>query len=234
MTLVTPQPAPARPRRKRTTLERRDDLLDAAVEVFRARGLETTTVADIAAAAGVAKGTFYLYFETKEQLVSELRARLADELLARTEAFAAQLESGDWWGVVDAYVDSAIGHLLEHRDLIVVLASAISHDKALSTAAEAERRITRVVADGIAAGVAAGAFAVDDAELTGLLLQRAVFSTIEHVILYGIDVEPDRLSRAVHTLVRRALAPAPAPVSRRRVGPALRGDRTSRRGRARA
>lgn len=53
-------------------LERKQQLLDAAAELFADRGYGATRIADICAAAGVAKGLFYWYFPTKGALFAEL------------------------------------------------------------------------------------------------------------------------------------------------------------------
>ena len=52
--------------------ERKQQLLDAAAALFAKRGYANTRIADICTAAGVAKGLFYWYFETKEALFIEL------------------------------------------------------------------------------------------------------------------------------------------------------------------
>jgi AcrR family transcriptional regulator len=53
-------------------LERKQQLLDAAAELFADRGYSATRIADICRAAGVAKGLFYWYFPTKGALFAEL------------------------------------------------------------------------------------------------------------------------------------------------------------------
>jgi len=50
----------------------REKLIRAAVELFAKKGFEKTTVDEIVAKAGVAKGTFYLYFKSKDDLIKEL------------------------------------------------------------------------------------------------------------------------------------------------------------------
>lgn len=52
--------------------ERRQDLLRAARDVFATKGFHDAKVDDIVAAAGVAKGTFYLYFADKRSVLAEL------------------------------------------------------------------------------------------------------------------------------------------------------------------
>jgi len=54
----------------RTVLDketRRQQIVDAAIEVFAAKGYRVASIADIIAQAGVARGTFYLYFQSKEE-----------------------------------------------------------------------------------------------------------------------------------------------------------------------
>jgi AcrR family transcriptional regulator len=51
---------------------RRQEILDAALCVFAERGFEAARLEDVAARAGVAKGTLYLYFRDKEALFEEL------------------------------------------------------------------------------------------------------------------------------------------------------------------
>ncbi len=53
-------------------LERKQQLLAAAAELFAARGYSATRIADICQQAGVAKGLFYWYFPTKGALFAEL------------------------------------------------------------------------------------------------------------------------------------------------------------------
>ncbi|MFA5538872.1 MAG: TetR/AcrR family transcriptional regulator [Gemmobacter sp.] len=58
-----------RTRRGRST---REAILRAAEEVIGARGFAGAAIADITRAAGIAQGTFYIYFETKEEVFREL------------------------------------------------------------------------------------------------------------------------------------------------------------------
>ncbi len=60
--------------------ERRQQILGVAREVFSKRGYHQTTIDDIVALAGVARGTFYLYFEDKRAVFSDLVDRFAGQL----------------------------------------------------------------------------------------------------------------------------------------------------------
>ena len=67
-----PKAAGAQPRTK-SPETRRQDLLDAGEKVFLEKGVAGATVEDITSCAGVAKGTFYLYFASKDDLLNALR-----------------------------------------------------------------------------------------------------------------------------------------------------------------
>jgi AcrR family transcriptional regulator len=71
-------------RRQRSTpvakAERRQQILLAAREVFAKRGYHQATIDDIVAHAGVARGTFYLYFEDKRSVFSDLIDRFSAKL----------------------------------------------------------------------------------------------------------------------------------------------------------
>lgn len=67
----------------------RDRIFDAAMRLFSSRGLDATTVAEIAEAADIGKGTFFTYFPTKEAVFAEVSARLIDDM-ERTLAHAAR------------------------------------------------------------------------------------------------------------------------------------------------
>lgn len=83
--MPTPQPAmpsaddPAVPPLTRGMATRRA-LVGAALELFEAKGVEATSVDEITAAADVAKGTFYVHFQRKQDVLLEWAAQLVDGL----------------------------------------------------------------------------------------------------------------------------------------------------------
>jgi AcrR family transcriptional regulator len=67
---------------------RRQAILDAALTEFAERGFEAARLDDIAARAGVAKGTLYLYFDDKEKLFEGLIRNAVDPVLGQLDAIA--------------------------------------------------------------------------------------------------------------------------------------------------
>lgn len=63
--------------------ERKEELLQTALELFAERGYENTPVQAITDAIGIAKGTFYHYFDSKEALLNELVFFFAEHIFGR-------------------------------------------------------------------------------------------------------------------------------------------------------
>jgi AcrR family transcriptional regulator len=77
--------AAARPGKKKSQAhvskaERRQHILNSARNVFAKRGYHQTTIDDIVADAGVARGTFYLYFEDKRAVFADLIDRFSAQI----------------------------------------------------------------------------------------------------------------------------------------------------------
>jgi TetR/AcrR family fatty acid metabolism transcriptional regulator len=71
---------------------KRDAILRAAIDVFAERGFFNAQVADVARAAGVAAGTVYLYFKSKDDLLVSIFERSMREGLATGRAAVAHLQ----------------------------------------------------------------------------------------------------------------------------------------------
>ena len=66
--------------------QKREALLNTAFELFTSQGINKTTINNIAEAAGVAKGTFYLYFRDKYDIRNKLIAHKATQIFSVAEA----------------------------------------------------------------------------------------------------------------------------------------------------
>ena len=100
--MVAPERRRGRPPDEEARTRRREEILGCAARVFAAGGYQTTDMQAIADAAGVAKGTLYLYFPGKEEL------------------FLAAVDQGMTW--MRAAVDAAIG---DSRDPLAVFERGI-------------------------------------------------------------------------------------------------------------
>ncbi len=103
---LSPEPPPVA-RRERRKEARPGELIQAALELFVEKGFSATRSEEVAARAGVSKGTLFLYFQSKEDLFRDvIRTRLVDHFLAWGQEFEdfqgpteEMLRSGlqAWW-----------------------------------------------------------------------------------------------------------------------------------------
>ena len=109
-------------KRERRKEARPGELLDAALELFVEKGFAATRVEEVAARAGVSKGTLFLYFQSKEEL---LKAVVRENISGRFIAWNAEFESFEgtatemlaycmtmWWEQVGATRASGITKLM--------------------------------------------------------------------------------------------------------------------------
>jgi len=85
-------PVSARKRPDTVLVSKRDAILRAAIDVFAERGFFNAQVADVARAAGVAAGTVYLYFRSKDDILIQLFERTMREAFAEARAAAAEVQ----------------------------------------------------------------------------------------------------------------------------------------------
>ncbi|ASA26374.1 TetR/AcrR family transcriptional regulator [Paenibacillus donghaensis] len=72
--------------------ERRNEILDVAERLFFSKGYAKTTVNDVLQAIGIAKGTFYYYFKSKEEVMEAVVMRYIGAGVAAARAIAASPE----------------------------------------------------------------------------------------------------------------------------------------------
>lgn len=65
----------------KTKEERRNEIIETAGKLFEEKGYEQTQVQDIVNEIGVAKGLFYYYFKSKDEVMEELADRYADTII---------------------------------------------------------------------------------------------------------------------------------------------------------
>lgn len=113
--------------------QRRAHILDTALELWAAHTFASFTMSEVATGSGLAKGTLYLYFQTKEALFLALLARLLDAWFADLDA---GLASDDAWDV--ARIGALICATLERQSaltrLLPIAASVLEHNIPFDTA----------------------------------------------------------------------------------------------------
>lgn len=106
--------------------QKRDSLLVAAFALFTEKGINDTSISDIAKEANMAKGTFYLYFKDKYDIRDKLITAKAKEL------FLTAIDEMNWENLITLedkviyLVDSIINRLNENKLLLRFIAKNLS------------------------------------------------------------------------------------------------------------
>ena len=113
-------PSPHPTKKEIVTEFRTREILAAARRLVQSRGVGAVTMGEIAASAGVAKGTVYLYFPGKDQLVQALISQVGENILADIEAVVSG--SGAPLVKVQKVAVLLLDYLMRERDLFPVYA----------------------------------------------------------------------------------------------------------------
>jgi AcrR family transcriptional regulator len=156
-------------RRAREKAQRRREILDAAREEFFERGFHTPTVDDVAARAEVSKGTIYLYFESKEEILAHLLLEGLDKLLHEMQAARDQSPEPEPESCLRALAGAYLAFCQTNPSYFRLIMAFDRGRFEESISAELYGQVLNqslqglgLVSESIEAGAASGDFAVDD------------------------------------------------------------------------
>ena len=174
---------------------RREQLLDAAELLLLQQGLRATTVADVAREAGVAKGTIYLYYASRDELLAGLRSRYLGRYLALLEHRR---------GPAQARVRRLVSGLATVAAANQQLHHVLFHQAGFSEADAFSELRTRLV-DLLREGADEGQLAVADPELAASFVLHGVHGALVEVLHGQPRRGSRRAGRTLADLVDRAL-----------------------------
>lgn len=104
--------------------QKRENLMESGLKLFTNRGVQLTSIDDIVKSAGIAKGTFYLYFKDKydllEKIVLKKGAQIIKDALARTQQRMEQEALSQEEGTL-FFISCIIDYLAAHKSLMRLL-----------------------------------------------------------------------------------------------------------------
>src|SRR5512137_3060066 len=98
--------------------ERRRAILDAALQLFQEMSFEAIGINEVAKRAGVAKGTVYLYFKTKEELFLALQSEAFESWFDEMDARLTEMQAAHEACAVDRFV-GLVGRSTQDRPALV-------------------------------------------------------------------------------------------------------------------
>lgn len=185
-------------------IDRRSEILKAAREVLAEKGLEAAKVSEIVARAGVAQGTFYLYFPSKTSLVLALVEDLTRrnmEVVQRAISGATSLAQ-----VIDLGVRAVFANMAADSDIAGVIHSRMG---LMDIRGECERLyepLHSFVAGLLREGIEKGEVDPEvNPNISARLVSGVIENAVDHCYIYG-EVEPnEELIAELVRFVQRAL-----------------------------
>jgi AcrR family transcriptional regulator len=188
-----------RPVRRRLSPEaRKQEIVEAAERLLHLHGAKVR-VEDVVREAGVAKGTFFLYFPTWDDLLEMVRGRLVAEFDHAHPEPTEVAGPVDWPGLMETQAAAFIDFTLSRQGF----GEALFHSDFAERRPLAHNGVERLAA-AIRAGQEAGGFGPVDPDATARLLFAAIHEAAD-AVAGGADREVTLA--ALKTLLRRTLAP---------------------------
>jgi AcrR family transcriptional regulator len=190
-----------RPRTKPPAV-RREELMDAAQRLFLRHGVPPTTIEQITAGADVAKGTFYLHFDSKEDIIDALGERFAQDLLARVRAAGDACPDAAWKRKLRTWARAcSTGYL----DTIRLHDLLLYGWRTPTRAGLVDNAVIDHLRDLLRAGAAAKAWSLDDAGFTAVFLFSGLVSAVDEAVIREKRVDRTRLTRRLERLFFRSV-----------------------------
>ena len=174
------------PRIHRPAAQRREEILDAAHTLFTTKGFQPTTMEDILGIVGIAKGTLYYHFPSKEQILKALVLRIVHQVEQHAREIAASA------------IMSAMRLVDTETELVDQFHAPGNAEFHLLSITAMIEHLTPVLAEVITQGVAEGAFTTERPHDVIELLLSASGILLDQDIM---KPSPAELARRQETLI---------------------------------
>lgn len=184
--------------------QRRKDILGAAAELFAQQGYEKTTVSQIVQKAGMAQGTFYLYFDSKEHVRMGVHEQIINEIVEKSLSVKAM--EADPFKKIELMLLAGVDTMKRHQDLMRVIHREVSCEAIYDEESrEMNRKLLGPVCEILQEGMDSGVFAKADPTITAYLLIGMVERITRSALLWGEPAPLEQVTAVILDFLRRGL-----------------------------
>lgn len=186
--------------------QKRNSLLQTAFELFTTKGETKTSISDIADNAGVAKGTFYLYFRDKIDIKNKLIAHKTEKIFetALEKLDAAELES--FSDKVIFIVDNILDQLTENPVLLRFIYKNLSWGVFRNVIESENKNGESELYDVYNRIISENKYDIKEPEVMMYLIIELVSSSSYSSILYSEPLPIDKLKPHIFNTVRNIIS----------------------------
>lgn len=186
---------------------RREEILAAARRVFALRGFRGTTIADIAEDAGIALGTIYLYFASKDDVFAALNQQFNQLIVAAMIDVPAGVSLED---TVRRRVDNVFNTCAANRDLVQLVVLNTDPDSAATKRMrEADVERNGPMVEAIREAMLAGYVRDADPSIMTRLINGLVSIAVYQVFVLSDGRDADRYRSACGDMIVSYMTPQP-------------------------
>lgn len=187
--------------------EKRQRICEAAIEIFSSKSFENTTVSEIAAAAQVGKGTFYLYFESKDQLLEFLIENGIERLAHYVkECVNREVEPID---KLKASIEAQVYFINQYRDYCRFLIREVwsYRDNLRDQILKLKKEFISVFDEIIREGIEKNAFKSVNVETISAGLVGLISIATLHWLMFAEEFPKDRITHTIEEVLFNGLVP---------------------------
>lgn len=190
--------------KSKKAIETKNKLIKAAKKLFYESDINKTSVREIVEEAGVAKGTFYLYFETKEDIVWAV----LNETVVKATALFQQLENTDGsMDMIDYMIDEIMLFVSQNIDELKI----VHQSKFLGYlgTSEIENKYVDIwylpIKNWLEKGVQMGIYNISDPEFYAKYAYSSIHEMIDRMITGKEDYDIDTLGEKIKEIIKKIL-----------------------------
>jgi AcrR family transcriptional regulator len=195
-------------RRKKEKENRKNAILRAARKLFFERGFKSVTVDLIAAKAEVSKGSIYLYFDSKEEIYTQILISASIERRKEIENFLKK--EGTASELLVMFANDYVDFFLDNNELFRILMTFMLHSENMNLTEDQNTHLIhttneniRTISEILRKGVESGEF-VPDIDIRQI--QNALWGLFNGIIsLYIYTGAPEKRTERIHTTVKESL-----------------------------
>ena len=182
--------------------QKRESLLDSAFSLFMNNGFHKTSISNIVEAAGVAKGTFYLYFKDKYDIRNHLISHKAS--LVFQNAYRSLLDSGvkEFEDQVIFFIDHILNQFSDDHQLVRLLSKQLSWGMFKNFLTEAEIADSENILNIFRGLLSNAPYSYRNPEVMIYMIVELVSGTSYNSILYGQPLPLEQLKPYIYDSVR--------------------------------
>lgn len=188
-------------------LKKRNKILDAAYNLFAKNGINTTPIDEVVKCAGVAKGTFYLYFHDKYDLMDQIILYKSAAIIKSVIAQMKNINTDNKMEAIDQltfFVDAIIDYMIENKEMLSVISekSSILYSLIIDNGDDNIKLDFDYLTDII---VKLGN-PPENAKKLLLLVSTMIFTTASNAILSRSPFTIEEIRSEIHLAVKKMLA----------------------------